>query len=97
MRSFLTLILLIIELVGFIFTSMFIGLWWIQSFIQTTQGGADGSLLRATGGLVIAAVMFYKFVIAPRRNRTPLHFYFYTALAVCAVVGYLYGVFFRWE
>lgn len=96
MRFFLKIVFLLVELMGFSFTAMFIGFWWTHAFIRGTQGGADGSLLRATGGLVVAAVMYHKFIVIQRRHHTPFHFYFYTALAICAVAGYLYGVIFRW-
>jgi hypothetical protein len=96
MRIFLKMVLLIVELMGFLGASIFIGFWWAPDFVRGTHGGADGSLLRATGGLVITAVMFHKFVMVTRRHHSSFHFYFYTALAVCTMIGYFYGVFFRW-
>lgn len=95
MQILLKILLLLIELLGFLGFCAFIGLWWAPDFIRGTQGGADGSLLRATGVLVVAAVMFYKFVVVLRRHHSPFHFFFYTGLAICTVAGYLYGVFFR--
>lgn len=92
----LYVILTLIEFIGFLAASMFIGLWWHPEFVVGLSSGLDGSLLRATGGLVIASFMYMKYVVAPIRLRSTFHFCFYTVLAVVAVTGYLYGVFFIW-
>lgn len=96
MRFFLIMIMFLVDLLGFGGASIYIGLWWTKDFIQGTHISTDGSLFRATVGLMVASVMYYKLIFQPRTFRTPSRFYFYTTLAVSAVAGYLYGVVFRW-
>lgn len=69
-----------------------IGLWWTPELVR---GNRDASLLRATFVLIVAAIMFYKGVVTLKRHHSPFRLFFYTALAICTVAGYLYGVFFR--
>ena len=92
MRILLKILLLSVTFIGSLGFSMYIGLWWMTDF---TQGNRDASLLRATLILAVATIMFHKIVVVQRNHHTPMHFYFYSVLAVCVVGGYLYGVIFR--
>lgn len=85
------------DLIVFLLFAVLIGLWWIPEFIWNAQGGVEGSFLRATVILIIAAVMYYKEVIALKRHHTIIHLYFYTTLALVTIFGYCYGIFFRWQ
>jgi len=93
MRAFLNIVLLLVELVGALGASMFIGLWWTPDFVR---GNSNASLLNATWALIVAGIYFHKHVWVLSRHHSALHFYFYSALAVCAVFSYLYGILFRW-
>jgi len=69
-----------------------IGLWWIP---QLSTFGAH-PLLNATIIFLPYCHIYYKWVIQQRRNHTPFHLYFYSALTILAVLGYLYGIIFKW-
>jgi hypothetical protein len=97
MSQFLKIVRLFFDFVVFVLFAAFIGLWWTPEFIRGTQGGYDGSLLRATGVLVVAAIMFYKEVVVLSRHHTHFHLYFYIALAIGTVASYSYGIVFRWQ
>lgn len=96
MKIFLKILLLVVDLLAFLSFSALIGLWWMPEFVRGTQGGINGSLLRAVGSLVIAGMLFHKHVWVLSRYHTPFHFYFYTGLALFAVVGFLYGIVCYW-
>lgn len=93
MRIIIGIVLLLVELIGFLGASVFIGLWWMSDFVR---GNSNASLFNATWALIVAAIMYHKYVWVLSRQHTPLHFYFYTAMSAMALTGYFYGILFRW-
>ena len=87
------IMLLLVEFLGFVGFFTLIGLWWHPEF---SGGEMNVSLIKATLLLVLTLSIFYKHVIEQRRVSTPLHFYFYSSLAICSLTGYMYGIIFRW-
>ena len=87
--------LIFVELLGFGCISMIVGFWWTTSFTQGSYLTLEASFIKATTALIIASVMYYKLIFQPRNYRTPLRFFFYTSLCICALFFYLYGIFLR--
>lgn len=93
LENFLHSILILIKLIAFVGFFSLIGLWWLPEF---SRGRMNVSLLQATFTLPLTFIVYYKIVIRQKVSHSPLHFYFYSLLALCALAGYLYGVFFKW-
>ena len=91
MRFIFALILSLIDLLGFGGISVLVGFWWWLE----AHANLDASLFRATVWLFFFFVMYYKLFFQPRNFRSPYRFYFYSALWVSAIIGYLYVVFFK--
>jgi hypothetical protein len=93
MRIVLNALLLVVEFLFFFGAAAFAGLWWTSEF---ARGNENASLMGATCALVIGGILFKTYVVSFRNQHTAFHFFFYVTLASCAVIGYLYGILFRW-
>ena len=93
MKLVLELLALIAEGLFLSGISVWIGLWWVP---EIAQGNINASLVTATLALIAGGSYLGKHVLSARYRSLPIRFFVYTALAGLAILGYLYGVFFKW-
>lgn len=92
MKVIIDLIVLSSELLFFIFSGVWICLWWTH---EISKGNMIFSLAVATLLMMAMGNYFYK-NIAPERRKKNMRFFIYAVLAGISFVGYLYGLLLAW-
>lgn len=93
MKVFLELLLLVAESIFCLGISAWIGLWWIP---EIAQGNNNASLATATVALIAGGSYLRKHALSALRSKQPVRFFVYIVLAGFSILGYLYGVLFKW-
>ncbi len=93
MKLFLELLLLVAESLFCLGISAWVGFWWIP---EIAQDNINASLATATVALIAGGSYLRKHVLSVRRQKRPVRFFVYTVLAGFSILGYLYGVLFKW-
>ena len=88
MKFFIESLVFLSEVLSFLFIGMLIGLWWMP---EISHGNMLVSLAVATLGLMLEVNYFNRHVY----KVSLIRFYILTLLGICAISGYLYGVFFK--
>lgn len=89
MNKFFIALNAFLKFFGLIFVSLIIGFWWNPEFDKER----NAAFFSATFSLIIFSIYFYKTVIRQKNYMPNFLFTFYSALAIFAVCGYVFGFF----
>ena len=82
-----------VEFFGFLFVYLTVGSWWLTNFSQGGEEVLLAAFYKSTTWLVFSFVGYFKFIYEPRFYHSRFKFCFYTFLAFCASLSYVYGIF----